>query len=113
MGWVECGCFQQLESFIPEVRPREASERPPYYCASLRISPLEDLRGAGSCLARSSSQMPGQMEMQNLPSTLMGHRRKPWEGVFVVSPGLPRERGSRVVMNLKKEQLFRRSFLLL
>ena len=27
MGWVEWGCFQQLESSIPEGGPREASER--------------------------------------------------------------------------------------
>ena len=63
MGWVEWGCFQQLESSISEGGPSDAS---------LSICPLEDLRGAGSCLAGSSSQMPGQMEMQNLPSTLMG-----------------------------------------
>ena len=61
--------------------------------------------------------MPGQMETQNLPSTLMGHRRKPREGVFVVSPGFQGNedlgKAWRMVMNLKEEQLFRRSFLLL
>ena len=35
------------------------------------------------------------METQNLPSTLVGHRRKLRAGVFVVSPRLPGERGSR------------------
>lgn len=89
-GWLEWA-LQQLESAVLKVGPREASERLPYYCASWSISALEDLRRAGSCLAGSFSQTAGQMETQNLPSTLMGHRLKPRAGVFAVSPGLPGE----------------------